>query len=190
MDSPRVCWADHSGEVKNLNHKERKVSAKTRKLIFPGSLRVRGQLDSRQHFLFTISCSLSTIHQPMDAESVRKFCLSLPHVTEDVQWESDLLFRIGNKMFAILALDAASDHRMSFKCTPEVFAELTEREGIVPAPYVARYHWVALERFDALPERELKELLRNAYQLILEKLPRKLKTQLESPANVRKRSKR
>ncbi len=126
----------------------------------------------------------------MDAESVRKFWLSLPHVTEDVQWESDLLFRIGNKMFAVLALDAASDHRMSFKCTPEVFAELTEREGIVPAPYVARYHWVALERFDALPERELKELLRNAYHLILEKLPRKLKTQLESPANVSKRSKR
>ena len=116
----------------------------------------------------------------MDAESVRKFCLSLPHVTEDVQWESDLLFRIGNKMFAVVALDAASDHRLSFKCTPEVFAELTERDGIVPAPYVARYHWVALERFNALPERELKELLENAYRLILEKLPRKARTQLES----------
>ena len=117
----------------------------------------------------------------MDAESVRKFCLSLPHVTEDVQWENDLLFRIGNKMFAVVALDASSDHRMSFKCTPEVFGKLTELEGIVPAPYVARYHWVALERFDALPERELKELLRNAYHLILEKLPRRSRAQLGSP---------
>lgn len=115
----------------------------------------------------------------MDAESVRQFCLSLPHVTEDVQWGSDLLFRIGNKMFAVVALDAATDHRMSFKCTPEMFAELTEQEGIVPAPYVARYHWVALERFDALPERELKDLLKNAYQLILEKLPRKSRAQLD-----------
>jgi predicted DNA-binding protein (MmcQ/YjbR family) len=126
----------------------------------------------------------------MDAESVRKFCLSLPHVTEDVQWENDLLFRIGNKMFAVLALDAASDHRMSFKCTPEVFAELTERDGIVPAPYVARYHWVALERFDALPERELKELLKNAYRLILEKLPRKSRAQLESAATATKGSRK
>jgi len=126
----------------------------------------------------------------MDAESVRRFCLSLPLVTEDVQWESDLLFRIGNKMFAVVALDAATDHRMSFKCTPEVFAELTEREAIVPAPYVARYHWVALERFDALPERELKELLRNAYQLILEKLPRKLRAQMESPTTQSKGSRR
>lgn len=123
----------------------------------------------------------------MDVESVREFCLSLPHVTEDVQWESDLLFRIGNKMFAVAALDPSSDHRMSFKCTPETFAELTERVGIVPAPYVARYHWVALERFDVLPECELKELLKIAYQLILEKLPKKSRVELESPGAISKK---
>jgi len=117
----------------------------------------------------------------MDIETVRKFCLSLPHCTEDVQWENDLLFRIGNKMFAVVSLESASDHCMSFKCTPEVFAELTEREGIMPAPYVARYHWVALERFDDLPEPELKQLLKNAYQLIFDKLPKKSKAALESP---------
>jgi len=116
----------------------------------------------------------------MDAESVRKFCLSLPHVTEDVQWGSDLLFRIGNKMFAVVTLEP-SDHCMSFKCTPEMFAELTERKGIVPAPYVARYHWIALERFEVLPERELKDLLTNAYQLILDKLPQKARAELEAP---------
>jgi predicted DNA-binding protein (MmcQ/YjbR family) len=120
----------------------------------------------------------------MDIESVRKFCLSLPHVTEDVQWENDLLFRIGNKMFAVVSLEPASDHCMSFKCTPQVFAELTEREGIMPAPYVARYQWVALERFDVLPESELKDLLKNAYQLIFEKLPKKSKAALESPATT------
>jgi len=125
----------------------------------------------------------------MDIETVRKFCLSLPHCTEDVQWENDLLFRIGNKMFAVVSLESASDHCMSFKCTPEVFAELTEREGIMPAPYVARYHWVALKRFDALPESELKQVLKNAYQLIFDKLPKKSKAALESPP-TRKQPKR
>lgn len=115
----------------------------------------------------------------MDHESVRKFCLSLPQVTEDIQWEKDLLFRIGNKMFAVLALDDSTDHVMSFKCTPEVFAELTERTAIVPAPYVARYHWVALERFDALKDAELKELLKNSYELVRAKLPVKLRSQLD-----------
>lgn len=116
----------------------------------------------------------------MDIESVQKFCLSLPHVTEDVQWQSDLLFRIGNKMFAVVALDPASDHCMSFKCTPEKFAELIEQDGITPAPYVARYHWVALERFDALPAAELKSLLKTAYELVRDKLPKKIQKSLES----------
>src|SRR2546425_2434245 len=110
----------------------------------------------------------------MDHESVRNFCLSLPHVTEDVQWESDLLFRIGGKMFTVLALDTSYGHVMSFKCTPEKFAELTEQDGIVPAPYVARYHWVALERFNALKHAELKSLIRNSYDMVLAKLPRKV----------------
>jgi predicted DNA-binding protein (MmcQ/YjbR family) len=114
----------------------------------------------------------------MDIEQVRTFCLSFSNVTEDVQWGSDLLFRIGGKMFAVAALDASSSRRLSFKCTPETFAELTEREKIVPAPYVARYHWVALERFDALPDRELQSLLKKAYELVREKLPNKIKKQL------------
>src|SRR6267142_7137555 len=121
----------------------------------------------------------------MDQESVRKFCLSLPNVTEDVQWKSDLLFRIGNKMFAVLSLDPAYGHCMAFKCTPEMFAELTERDGIVPAPYVARYHWVALERFNALKDSELKTLLKNSYEMVLAKLPKKVTDKFASASPAR-----
>jgi predicted DNA-binding protein (MmcQ/YjbR family) len=103
-------------------------------------------------------------------------------VDEKVQWGNDLLFRIGEKMFAVVSLEPASDHCLSFKCTPEKFAELTERDGIIPAPYVARYHWVALERFNALPGSELKALLRTAYGLVYEKLPAKIRRQLETKA--------
>ena len=114
----------------------------------------------------------------MDVEQVHTYCLSFPHVTEEILWGNDLVFKIGGRMFAVIGLDAASDHCMSFKCTPEKFAELIEQDGIAPAPYVARYHWVALERFSALSEKELKSLLRTAYDLIFEKLPKKLKMQL------------
>ena len=103
---------------------------------------------------------------------------SFPHVTEVVLWGNDLVFKIGGKMFAVIGLDSASDHCMSFKCTPEKFAELIEQDGIVPAPYVARYHWVALEQFNALSEKELKSLLRKAYDLVFEKLSKKTKSQL------------
>jgi len=129
----------------------------------------------------------------LDIESVREYCLSFPHATENVQWGADLVFKIAGKMFAVISLEEVSDHCMSFKCTPEKFAELTEQEGIIPAPYVARYHWVALERFDAVPDRELKELLRIAYGLVRDKLPAKTKRQLDTntPATpAKKRSRR
>ena len=115
----------------------------------------------------------------MDIEAVRKFCLSLPHVDEKVQWGNDLLFRVGEKMFAVAALEPSHGVALSFKCTPEKFAELVEQEGIIPAPYMARHHWVGLERFDALPDRELKPLLTSAYQMVLEKLPRKVRAALD-----------
>ena len=114
----------------------------------------------------------------MDLEQIRKFCLSLPHVTERVQWGNDLLFCIGEKMFAVAGLDAKYPTKLSFKCTPEKFAELVEHKGIIPAPYVARYHWVALEDLDALSQRELKELLKNAYQLVHDRLPAKVRKKL------------
>src|SRR5713226_855366 len=111
----------------------------------------------------------------MDIEQVRAYCLSFPHVTEKVQWGNDLVFKIAGKMFAVTVLGGASKHCLSFKCTPEKFAELVEQDGIEPAPYVARYHWVALQRFNALSEKELKALLREAYDLVLEKLPKRAK---------------
>ena len=121
----------------------------------------------------------------MDNESVRAYCLSFPHVTESVLWGADLVFKIGGKMFTVISLEPESDHCMSFKATPEKFAELIERNGIVPAPYVARYHWVALERFNALSEKELKALLRTAYELVFEKLPKKVKSGLEKDGSTK-----
>jgi predicted DNA-binding protein (MmcQ/YjbR family) len=114
----------------------------------------------------------------MDIESARTFCLSLPHATERVQWGHDLLFCVGDKMFAVTVLDAEHKTKLSFKCTPEKFAELIELDGIFPAPYSARYHWVALERFDALPATELKSLIKNSYQMVLDKLPKKIRATL------------
>jgi predicted DNA-binding protein (MmcQ/YjbR family) len=95
-----------------------------------------------------------------------------------MQWGNDLLFCIGEKMFAVAGLDAKYPTKLSFKCTPEKFNELIEHEGIIPAPYVARYHWVALEDLDALNKKELKDLLKNAYQLVHDKLPLKVRKKL------------
>ncbi len=113
----------------------------------------------------------------MNIDELRTFCLRLPHATEDVQWGNDLLFRIGNKIFAATGLDS-SPLQISFKCTPEKFSELIEIDGICPARYTARYHWVTIERMDVLSRNELEKLIRESYEMILSKLPAKLKKQM------------
>lgn len=115
----------------------------------------------------------------MDVETIRKYCLSLPHVTEQIQWGEHLVFKVGGKCFAIANLGPVGN-AISFKCSPEEFAELTEQDGIIPAPYLARAHWVALEGFDALRLRELQARLSLAHQHVFEKLPKKTRQQLES----------
>jgi predicted DNA-binding protein (MmcQ/YjbR family) len=114
----------------------------------------------------------------MDLDSIRTYCLSLPHATEDIQWGNDLLFRISGKIFAGMSLDPP--HSLSFKCTPEKFDELIELEGIIPAPYMARNKWVMLERPDALSDREIKSLIENSYQMIFAKLTKKAQAELGS----------
>ena len=110
---------------------------------------------------------------------VRAFCLSLPHATEDVQWEHNLLFRIAGKMFCIANLEPGlSPTKIAFKCTPEKFAELVEIEGVIPAPYMARNHWVALLEMDALRQPEIKELIECSYRLVREKLTKKIQAGL------------
>lgn len=115
----------------------------------------------------------------MNLEEIRTFCLSFPGATEDVKWGNDLTFCVGKKMFAVTGLETAAQS-ISFKCTPEKFAELTEHEGIRPADYVARYHWVTVENFDAVKPDELKVLIEKSYKMVFEKLPQKLRNEIGS----------
>ncbi|HEX8896334.1 MAG TPA: MmcQ/YjbR family DNA-binding protein [Terriglobales bacterium] len=115
----------------------------------------------------------------MDVDGIRKHCLSFPHTMEMVQWEADLVFKVDGKMFAVAPLEVAPV-RLSFKCTPENFFELCERPGIIPAPYMARAQWVALETLNAVSESELRDLLMQSYQLVWQRLPKKRREALSA----------
>jgi predicted DNA-binding protein (MmcQ/YjbR family) len=120
----------------------------------------------------------------MDVESIRRFCLSFSDAKENLQWGEDLCFKVRGKIFAVLDLGSVPQ-RLSLKCSPEKFVELTELEGIIPAPYVGRYKWVLLERLSVLPAPELKDLIRESYAMVASKT--KIKT--PSPGSCRVDSK-
>jgi predicted DNA-binding protein (MmcQ/YjbR family) len=114
----------------------------------------------------------------MDIEAIRQFCLALPATTEKIQWGADLVFKVGGKMYAAVVLDGGKVGWLSFKSTPEGFAELIEREGVTPAAYAARYHWVTASAPHTLRDDELRARLRDAYGIVRAALPKKVQAQL------------
>ena len=128
----------------------------------------------------------------MDSESTRAFLLGLPLVEETLQWGNNLVFWVGNKaiggkMFALLNLDADSNGVLSFAAGPEGAAELLEIDGILPAPYLARAHWVAMERWNALRKTDLEARLRAARDIVEAKLPKRTRDALAMSAAERRK---
>jgi predicted DNA-binding protein (MmcQ/YjbR family) len=126
----------------------------------------------------------------MDNERIRQFCMALPRVTETLNWGHVLVYwvgdrEIGGKMFALTNADGVGSPVLSFHCGAERFHELLEIDGIRPAPHLARAHWVALERWNALRPREIEDELRSAHARIYEKLPKRTRDILDLPEKER-----
>ena len=128
----------------------------------------------------------------MDAERLREYLLRLPHVVETMQWGANLVFwvgdkAIGGKMFAVVNLDDDQKAVLSFAAGPEQYTELLETEGVFPAPYLARAHWVALKHWGVFRNVELEELLEHGRRLVFDKLPKRTREVLAMPPSAQRR---
>ncbi|HTW81007.1 MAG TPA: MmcQ/YjbR family DNA-binding protein [Terracidiphilus sp.] len=116
--------------------------------------------------------------------------MAIPHVCETVNWGHHLVYwagdrDIGGKMFAMTDLDGTGTGVLWFHCGPDRFHELLEVEGIIASPYLAKAHWVTVERWDVLRPREIEQELKRAYELIFAKLPARTKKVLALPEKER-----
>lgn len=113
----------------------------------------------------------------MTFDKIRETCLSFPGTTEGVKWENHICFMVAEKMFCITTIDDGAED-VSIKVTDEDFDKLTERDGIIPAPYMARNKWVRVERYKYLKPKEWEQYLSQSYELIKSKLPKKVRESL------------
>ena len=113
----------------------------------------------------------------MSPEDLRLLLKDLTAVTEDVKWEDNLCFLVGGKIFVMANL--TQPLRVAFKCTQEDFALLTDREDIIQAPHLARNQWVQVLKANALSRKEWKEYLEASYALVVEKLTKKVRKELD-----------
>ncbi len=111
----------------------------------------------------------------MNFKKARALCAAMPGTVQDIKWGADLVFSVGTKMFACTGAEDSTT--MSFKVDDERFLELTDRPGIIPAPYLARHKWVQVT-VGALSEAELAALLERSYQLVFAGLTKKLQREI------------
>jgi predicted DNA-binding protein (MmcQ/YjbR family) len=130
--------------------------------------------------------SIPRYHFPMpDVDWIRQLCLSFPDVTEDMPWGDDLCFKVRGKIFTGVVLSDGRFPRVTLKCAPEKFHELLEIEGISPAPYVGRYKWAMLGNSNVLPAAELEALIRQSYDLVASRAPKKKAERKKAPSKRR-----
>lgn len=116
----------------------------------------------------------------MKLKQIETLCRAWPGVTQDRKWKVDEVFSVGDKMFAVVCDGGPQTGYISFKVEDELFLPLTEQPGIVPAPYVARYKWVMVTEPQRYPKAWFHERLRRSYELVRDRLPRRLRLSLQS----------
>jgi predicted DNA-binding protein (MmcQ/YjbR family) len=111
-------------------------------------------------------------------------CKALPGATYDVKWGKDECYSIGGKMFAVIGPGGTHSGpkgaawSIGFKVEDHRFLELTDREGIIPAPYMAKHHWVLVQDPKKIGDAELKDLIVRSHFLVAQKLPKKTREKL------------
>ncbi len=115
----------------------------------------------------------------MEIEDFQSFCLQLKGVSEDIKWEHNLCFCVKGKIFCMVNLD---ENPLTFcvKLSPHHFEELTQLDGIVPAPYLGRSQWVRIDHSAYLSIEAIQGLLLSSYDLIKSKLPKKVQIELNA----------
>ena len=107
-------------------------------------------------------------------EDVRRIALALPEAEERLTWETDITFRVREKIFAIGGEGA---DRVSVKAGLETQAELIDLdpETFASSAYVGRFGWVTVD-LDRVDPALLASLIREAWR---RSAPKRLAATLE-----------
>lgn len=120
----------------------------------------------------------------MNIEEFRDYCLAKPGTTEETPFGPDtLVFKVMGKMFALTGID--SFDFINLKCDPEYAIELREKfdGSIRPGYHMNKKQWNSVDIDGTVPDKLCFELVDHSYQLIIEKLPKKLKEELNEIAS-------
>nr|WP_202431891.1 MmcQ/YjbR family DNA-binding protein [Streptomyces sp. SID7804] len=114
---------------------------------------------------------------------MRSLCLSFNATVEDFPFNPETsVFKVLGKMFALTNLDARP-LTVNLKCDPEDAIRLRAEHPdlIVPGYHMNKRHWNTVTVDGGLPDRLVRELVEDSYDLVVAGLPRADRLRLDRP---------
>lgn len=111
----------------------------------------------------------------MNIEQFRNYCLAKKHVTESFPFdEVTLVFKVADKMFALTSLNKQPT-TVNLKCDPEIALQLREEySDIIEGYHMSKKHWNTVSIEGNLPNKLIKTLIDDSYNLVVKGLAKKL----------------
>lgn len=115
----------------------------------------------------------------MDIVTLRDYCIAKPQVEESFPFnETTLVFKVAGKMFLLADIESQP---LSFnvKCDPAKAIELREKYSAVTGAYhMNKQHWNSIKCDGTVPAKTLLKWIDDSYELIVNSLPKKTRSQL------------
>jgi predicted DNA-binding protein (MmcQ/YjbR family) len=115
----------------------------------------------------------------MDAAGLRAWCLRQRGAIEDFPFGPEAsVFKVGGKMFALSALER-TPLEVSVKCEPDLAVALRDTYPAIRAGYhLNKRHWNTITLDGSLPDRLVRDLVEDSYDLVVSALPARVREQL------------
>ncbi|WP_432120525.1 MmcQ/YjbR family DNA-binding protein [Streptomyces sp. S1] len=117
----------------------------------------------------------------MTPDELRALCLEFNDATEEFPFGPETsVFKVAGKLFALSALDS-EPLRVNLKCDPDEAVRLREEHpAIVPGYHMNKRHWNTVT-VGGLPDRTVRELVEDSYDLVVAGLPKAVRLRLDRP---------
>lgn len=114
----------------------------------------------------------------MNRAEALAYCLAKPGAAPDEPWEGDVVAKVGGKIFAFLGNSDGPDG-MGLKCGRDAdeAAELrlAYPNTVTVSAYIGRHGWNSIQLDGTIPDDELTELIDASYEMVVAKLPKRLR---------------
>ncbi|MGH3486312.1 MAG: MmcQ/YjbR family DNA-binding protein [Actinopolymorphaceae bacterium] len=121
----------------------------------------------------------------MTRDDVLEACAALPGAVEDYPFGDGVaVFKVGNRMFALVPLEGSSPGRVNLKCDPDLALELRARyQSVRPGYHQNKRHWNTVELDGSIDDSELRQMIDHSYQQVVANLPRAARDRLPTSAD-------